>query len=368
MALDQADFLRLITESERRGRAEQEAEAKCLCESLKKPGGIPASPEVIKALTWLPRHADQILRAHPGHRLISLRRSYQVSLSIFETAADHLITAITDFEKEAVRDDATIFSRAREAELKRIEENIQKELFSGTAAAHSLVDHTRRMVEKIPIAEYAEQCSKFFRGDGLHEIVIGLRTLLHHLQIVAPGAQTIQSAAGRSATFVLSKSVLMNALEDHGGGFSAGQKAKMRVFMASAPEHIDMRKLFEDYRCRVLAFNRWVGEQLESATPLEMRDYDHCRLEQKREGARMWWNALLGNWLKNWKVPPDPHEHLPKFLSEHEIEVVYRLPRNSKEQVDLVIRFMDEDGAADDNIRSQAYELFDRSPPLEPCG
>ncbi len=329
------------------------------------PGGIPASPEVIKALTWLPRHADQILRSHPGHHLVSLRRSHQVSLSIFETAANHLVTAITDFEQEAVRDNSTIFRRECDAQLKRIEENIQKEMFSVTAAAHSLVDHTRRLVAKIPVAEFAEHRLILFGDDGLHEFVIGLRTLLHHLQIVAAGAQTIQSAAGRSATFVLSRSALANAIEDHGGSFSAGQSTKIQSFIAGAPAHIDLRKLVEDYRDRALAFNQWLSKEIKTATPVEMSDYDRCRLEQKREGARLSWNALMGNWLKNWPAPPDPHKHLSKFLSENEIEAVYKLPRNSKEQVDLVIRFMDIDEAADDNIRNQAYELFERSPPLD---
>jgi hypothetical protein len=76
----------------------------------------------------------------------------------------------------------------------------------------------------------------------------------------------------------------------------------------------------------------------------------------------MSWNALLGNWLRNWEVPPNPHNHLNKFLTPEELAEVNALAPNSKEQADRVIAFMDPEGAADDHIRAQVYELFRRAP------
>lgn len=57
--------------------------------------------------------------------------------------------------------------------------------------------------------------------------------------------------------------------------------------------------------------------------------------------------GLMGNWL-NWKQAPNPHNHLSKFLTPDQLEAVYNLPRNSKEQVDLVLGFMDDDQVVDE--------------------
>jgi hypothetical protein len=69
--------------------------------------------------------------------------------------------------------------------------------------------------------------------------------------------------------------------------------------------------------------------------------------------------------LRNWKAPPDPHKHLHKYLTPAQRDEVYKLPRNSSAQVDLVIAYMDPDKAVDDALRAYAYELFERSPPAE---
>lgn len=70
---------------------------------------------------------------------------------------------------------------------------------------------------------------------------------------------------------------------------------------------------------------------------------------------------MMGNWL-NWKVSPDPHNHLSRFFTSDQLEEVYRLPLNSQAQVDLAIAYMDEDNAIDDDLRKMAYALFERSP------
>jgi hypothetical protein len=76
----------------------------------------------------------------------------------------------------------------------------------------------------------------------------------------------------------------------------------------------------------------------------------------------MFWKAMKGNWLRNWKTPPDPHRDLPGYLTPAQLYEVYKLPRNSKQQVDLVIKYVDKENAIDEDLRGQAYELFARSP------
>lgn len=98
---------------------------------------------------------------------------------------------------------------------------------------------------------------------------------------------------------------------------------------------------------------------------MALHDYDHIMQEKRNLNERQWWNAMLVSWLRNWKTPPNPHSHLHKYLTEEQMAQVNALPRNSKEQVDLVIQFVDKDDAIDDKLRALAYELFERSPPTD---
>jgi SOS response regulatory protein OraA/RecX len=47
-----------------------------------------------------------------------------------------------------------------------------------------------------------------------------------------------------------------------------------------------------------------------------------------------------------------------RYLSKAELEEVHKRPRNSKEQVDLVIRFMDKHNAVDDALRQQGLSAL----------
>jgi hypothetical protein len=171
------------------------------------------------------------------------------------------------------------------------------------------------------------------------------------------------SKGTKSATFMLDKAVLERLLEAYRDGFTAVQFGPMKTYVDAQQKKIDLRKIFLDYRDRMVRFHNWMTHELESDALVALRDYDALRKRKKHVDQRMFWNGLLGNWLINWKVPPNPHGHLDKYLTPEQLADVYSFPRNSKEQVDRVIHYMDRDGAADDDIRKQAYELFQRSPP-----
>ena len=46
--------------------------------------------------------------------------------------------------------------------------------------------------------------------------------------------------------------------------------------------------------------------ELASETLTALRDYDRVIQEKINLNNRVFWKAMMGNWL-NWKVPPDPH-------------------------------------------------------------
>ncbi len=322
---------------------------------------VPMPMEVVERIARLnPKDAYEVLREHPGYGLWERNKSYQASFRLFERAVFDFLKAIRDFNE--VCNDGTLFSFPRRNELEGMEQSIQKELFAATNAAHSLVDHCRRVQKTAHVPDYDQHVAQFFGTDGLKEFVIALRTLLHHIHAVQGGYLWQQPIGGGegNTSFVVEKSDLMRAIDAAKDGFSTGQLDKITGFIAASHDSIDLGILFEAYRSRAAAFHGWFAGALKKHAFSSVRDYDRCLLENRRFATRTWWNSLLGNWLA-WKKLPDPYNHLATFLSPAQIAEVLQMPKGSPEQVDKIISFIDVDEACTDHIREQAYELFRRA-------
>lgn len=328
---------------------------------------VPLPEKLAEALIHLnDKHTRSILRGHKGYPLAERRNSYFTSLSIMEQCLQDLLAAIDCFESAALSNESGYFDPGGENESGRTERRIQKELFATANAAASLVDHARRVHKVLPIPDYDAKRVECFGTDGLHEFVIGLRVVLHHLHVVEAGWSIVQSfSEGTSnATFMISKDVLQRLLGSYPDRFGNAHKP-MNAYIDAAPAHVDVRAVFLDYRTRIAQFHGWMRETLQSGELVALRDYDALIKRKINADKLMFWKAMMGNWLHNWKTPPDPHKHLPRYLTSAQLSEVYKLPRNSKEQVDLVIKYVDKESATDDDLRAQAYELFERSPPPE---
>lgn len=343
-----------------RQQEEREAQQRELIRQAVASSKVPLPDDLAQAVVELNnRHVRAILRDHAGYPLAERRDSYLTSLAIMEQCLQDLLVAICVFERSALSKESNYFAPGGEDESGRTERRIQKELFATANAAASLVDHGRRVHKLQPFPGYNAKRAECFGTDGLHEFVIGLRVILHHLQAVEPG-WLIEGSS--NATFVLDKDVLQRIVGAYANGLGAGLPA-IRAYIEASPEHIDLRTVFLDYRARMAAFNGWMKKELDAESLVALRDYDALQKRKAAADQRMFWKAMTGNWLRNWKLPPDPHAHLPKYLTQPQLDEVYKLPRNSKEQVDLVIRYMDKNEIVDDGLRTDAYELFARSPP-----
>jgi hypothetical protein len=275
---------------------------------------------------------------------------------VFERSIEDLLAIIRQFENSAA--DGGIFDRASENELKRFEESVQKELFATTNAAQALVEHsTRRLQKSINIPGYGQRLAECFGDDGLHECVIGLRKIIHHINMVQSGWQITRQADTPKwhATFKLNTDELMLHAK------SGNMKSEGRRFIANAPHVIDLKLLFEEYRRRVREFHSWFTKAIDARPLADIQDYERCLRQSRNNATRMLWKAMLGNWLMNWSKPPNPYEYLNRYLNSDQLRAVHALPAKSKEQVDKIIEFIDTDGACDDELRELAYELFRRA-------
>jgi hypothetical protein len=343
----------LLRRQNEREAAEQEEIRKAVADS-----DVPIPDELLqRVLPIFDTEAREILRGHKGYSLAERRDSYLASHAILERSLDDLIAAINAFSDAALEEKSTIFNRNRRDDLKGIEARVQKEMFATANAAHSIVDHCRRLTSEIPIPGYEAQLKACFGEDGLHELVLGLRRLLHHIRFIEAGWSIHTNARNeKSATFRLPKPTVLRIIEAHG---TAAQKRALLAYLG-ASESIDVKAFFIEYRRRLTAFHQWLQEKLKSEAPVALQDYERCRREKKNFSTRLSWKAFIGNWL-NWEKPPNPHDHLSKYLTPEQMAAVYALPRNSQEQVDLVISYVDHDNAIDDDLRKMAYRLFERS-------
>lgn len=309
-----------------------------------------------------------IMRSHEGYRLVGKRDSYRASLNILRQSLRTLLDMISSFEAEALAEESNLFGRLSKDRLGEIELDIQKELFTCTNAVVSLVDHARRIAEKVMLPDYDSRRSECFGADGLHELVVSLRVLLHHLRVVEASWQLTSDyqSGTRTASFVLDKEVLGRIIAENKKGLTSAQRAGAKAYIAAQPSSIDLGQIFADYAARMDLFNNWLTSELQSESIVALRDYDSIIQEKALRDRRMMYHALLGNWLINWERPPDPHNHLNRYLTAEQLEVIYKLPRNSREQVNLVISYADHEGVVDDRLREEIYELFRRSESLSP--
>lgn len=352
MAQKFSDLLRL--DNERKAREFEKVK------QLVAASSIPLSDSVLeRVLSLFPTAAHQALREHSGFIFAERREHYRASLSIMFQSLDDLAEALRNFERLATAETAEIMMPKNKDKLEAIERRIQKELFGVANAAASLVDHARRLNAVFKIPEFKDQVNACFSDDGLHDLVIGLRVLLHHLHIVKTGWSLSSDFAGtRTAEFRIDCNELERAIKQS-GNYDGPKYVPMRELIQSYESGINLLAFFNEYRARLECFYDWLGNMIDNQPPLALQDYDRCILEMNRRSVRMGWNALIGNWL-NWERIPDIHKHLPNYLRPEQLVAVYKLRRNSKEQVDLIIEYFDEYGSMNQEFRGRIYRLFQR--------
>lgn len=324
----------------------------------------PVPDKYVGLLVRLPDADFQdIMRDHPAYRLAQRRASYRTSISIMELSHQDLMAAIDDFAAKATDDDNDLLGPLGKDALEVIERRIQKELFATAGAAASLVDHCRRVTDIVDFPERDAKLAEHFGSDGLHNFIKKLRNILHHVHLVEAGWNVHYGFGDGSkhASFRINKEALLRVVADN---YKGGQRAELEAFIKLWPEDIVLKGLFMEYRRRLLQFYEWFDAQLASESLVELRDYDRIMLEKRKQSIRNTWNFLLAFGLQT-KAPIDPHNHLQNHLPPEAIAEVNKLPKNSREQADLIIKIVDKENAIDDDLKKKVYELFDRALTLE---
>jgi hypothetical protein len=113
------------------------------------------------------------------------------------------------------------------------------------------------------------------------------------------------------------------------------------------------------YAAEVRDFHDWLHRATEEAAGPLVADYVRCTRRIKSVSARSLWNIILQQVVIAGKR--DPYQYLDQYLTQVELDEVNSLPHRSKEQVDLIIRMVDEYDSCDDELRRIIYLAFGTS-------
>ena len=125
-------------------------------------------------------------------------------------------------------------------------------------------------------------CMISFRADGLHEFIIDLRVMLHHLYSAKPGyrwEKRFEEDAAAKVHFDLSRDDLIQAARD----IDDKRLAKLIDYLAKGPQNIDLKHVGDEYRKRAIVFHSWFRGAIRNCDAYEaVRDYERCVLENRR--------------------------------------------------------------------------------------
>lgn len=135
-----------------------------------------------------------------------------------------------------------------------------------------------------------------------------------------------------------------------------GWSVDSREFIEKTEKGIDVEYFFKDYLKKVAELNDWYKESVIGQYIDQYSEF--LKYKNILEGIRQYYslNFIVGTAI-NWKVT-NPYRYLDKHLTRNQLEVINSLPRNSMEQVDKIISFVDTYDMCDDAFRRNLYKLF----------
>ena len=331
-----------------RAADERKAARKLFLQQVLSEGLVPTPDDIAQEIANLfITGALEILKHHRGYDLADKIRSLRTAKDLFEHSHEELICALSEFHNFTRT--SSFYERAHRPEHRKLETKIRKEIYCFSSLAHSLPDQFRKLRSDWEPNNFAERMKAAFREDGLHDFICGLRNALHHRSMVEADWEIRNSGSAATSHYVFAKDELVAVGRD-------AWNASGRKYLDNAPPEIDIGILVRDYFDRVREFYDWLLSESDNQAPAIVQDYRRLVRLHHQNSARQTYRFLIDQFLQR-RV--NPYDYLPKYLSVSELLQVDQLASNSREQVDLIIHFIDEYDACDDDLRSKIYSLFE---------
>lgn len=288
---------------------------------------------------------EDVLMHHPGHALSDAHDSVVFCLKLFNAACKELDSAIMQYQSSC--NDPDFFSYRRNAEHDHAIFVLNRCVYHVASAADALRNFSMKQAKHFIPENYEKYKKACFEQNNLHHFIQKLRGALHHEHFVMASPRvTWGGNHTHEMTLYLDTRKLLR-LE------KIREKRGAREYVEGSGARIDVQEAFRRYAIIVNEFHNWLLGEMDTSP--EFTDYRRCLLERKRRSKRMTYSIFLREWIAK---GIDPYAYLDKYLDGSQIALVKKLPHRSREQVDKIISLIDKDGACNDEIRTQAYELF----------
>ncbi|MCC8617671.1 hypothetical protein [Xanthomonas vesicatoria] len=231
----------------------------------------------------------------------------------------------------------------------RYARSVKRCIFNCTSSVMALVDHARRFESKYPTKGYKGKVVETFPSNGLHEFLQRLRNYNTHWRIAeANWMITHDFKRGvREASFVMEKKELLRWSDWNAGA---------RAYLANAPETIDIRQVFSDYRRSVQHFYEWHRGEVISQYADSYQPY----LEYKRIVSGIRKRILWNDVLSQSRVTSNPYVQLAKYIPKHQVENLLALDGRIDKQVESLMEMVCLQEFCDSDLRGKALAFFQR--------
>ncbi len=281
----------------------------------------------------------------PGGMIFSELRTLQLSLKIFLSAVEDLLSSINKFKSQSVRPE--FWHMINRPFADKLEVSVQRGILSSTMCAMALVDHCREFNKEYKIDGYEGEIKKYFSNNELHGFIHSLRRYITHIRFSKANWLIKHSREGRSVFFLLDKDSLSRFMD----WSSAAKK-----YISKHDEGINVEELFEEYYKNVKRFHNWLFVAVFNKYGQELSEYLNYMRQINGFSSENNWNILVRQIVKQNKL--NPYLYLNQYLNDDQIEDVFSRPYCSKEQVDRIIELVDSYQICTETLRRETYEIF----------
>lgn len=281
----------------------------------------------------------------PGGIIFSELRTLQLSLKIFLSAVEDLLSSINKFKSQSVRPE--FWHAINRPFADKLEVSVQRGILSSTICAMALVDHCREFYKVYKIDGYENEIKNYFSNNEVHGFIHSLRRYSTHVRFSKANWLIKHSQEGRSVFFLLDKDSLSR--------FKDWSKLA-KIYISKHDKGVNVEELFEEYCKNVKKFHNWLFVAVFDKYGQDLSEYLSYMRQINSFSSESNWKIIVSQVVKQNKL--NPYLYLNQYLNDYQIEDVFSRPYCSTEQVDRIIELVDSYQICTEALRQEAYEIF----------
>lgn len=297
------------------------------------------------------------LHSHSGYRFHAEVETLALSMRLFDLGIQSLKDAVEAFRLHS--EDRGFRTRASADAMEKTTLAVQAALFHVATTAAAYKARSVTLSRRIGVPDFQQHHDRMFTNNERHQFVQDLRDHLSHVAPLAAEWELSQPTrhARDVARFLLFVDDLMD-VATQGRGWDKDAQRFIEKHRRDQHDHggeIDVVALFDDYAQQLHDFHRWLQPAAEIAAGAPLQEYRDTERRFYQIATRIGWKGLIVPMVRQ-----NPRAALERFLTPAEIARVNAMPPGSQEQVNQLIRFVDEAHHCfvDAEIRAAIFRAF----------